>query len=168
MDEERIMELKSKTYGQELAKEMAGFSTIMRAVNESRRTLKLIGENQIWSLLRRRPNLTPAQVRKEMTEITELFLKDLDGWDEEEDEQLRLTEVASIVAKEALIPDEAETMYIALAELRPELTKTYDLLWCVEESTTFRRRRAEMEKWMPESQAESTIREMVIEHVKTL
>ena len=103
-----------------------------------------------------------------MTEITELFLKDLDGWDEEEDEQLRLTEVASIVAKEALIPDEAETMYIALAELRPELTRTYDLLWCVEESTTFRRRRAEMEKWMPESQAESTIREMVIEHVKTL
>lgn len=168
MDEERIMELKSKTYGQELAKEMAGFSTIMRAVNESRRTLELIGENQIWSLLRRRPNLTPAQVRKEMTEITELFLKDLDGWDEEEDEQLRLTEVASIVAKEALIPDEAETMYIALAELRPELTGTYDLLWCVEESMTFQRQRMEMEKWMPESQAESTIREMVIEHVRTL
>lgn len=168
MDEERIMELKSKTYGQELAKEMAGFSTIMRAVNESRRTLELIGENQIWSLLRRRPNLTPAQVRKEMTEITELFLKDLDGWDEEEDEQLRLTEVASIVAKEALIPDEAETMYIALAELRPELTRTYDLLWCVEESMTFQRQRMEMEKWMPESQAESTIREMVIEHVRTL
>ncbi len=168
MDEERIMELKSKTYGQELAKEMAGFSTIMRAVNESRRTLELIGENQIWSLLRRRPNLTPAQVRKEMTEITELFLKDLDGWDEEEDEQLRLTEVASIVAKEALIPEEAETMYIALAELRPELTRTYDLLWCVEESMTFQRQRMEMEKWMPESQAESTIREMVIEHVRTL
>ena len=167
MDELRIMELKSKTYGQELAREMAGISMIMRAVNGSRGTLELIGENQIWFLLRRQPNLTPAQVRKEMTEITELFLKDLSGWDGEEDEQLRLTEV-SIVAREALIPDEAETMYIALAELRPELTKTYDLPWCVEESKTFQRQRMEMEKWMPESQAASTVREMVIEHVRTL
>lgn len=168
MDNQRITELKSKTYGQELAKEMEGYSTIMRAVNGSRRTLELIGENQIWDLLRSRPNLTPAQVRKEMTEITETFLKDLSGWDKEEDEQLRLTEIASIVAKEALVSEETETMYIALAELRPELTKTYDLLWCAQEAMTFQRQRMEMEKWMPETEAASTINEMVIEHVKTL
>lgn len=158
---------KSLYYSGEMLRLISKNEVIKNVVFNDEEDLELICKNQVESILEENPNLSQEQMLIEMERVIIDIDTDLKGW-QDEDYETKVVNQASIIADAALSNLISKEMYVAIAELKPQLLKTYNLAWCDKESIHFNLMEDRLQEEMSYSQARIQVSEMVIEHVKSL
>lgn len=167
MEQNKITMLKIQAYSKEMLQSMLKRQVITSAVSEDREVLRMICQAQTESIMESFPDITPMRMRSEQETVMMEIESDLIPW-AKEDWETRVVNQASLIAQAALVDPITREMYVAIAELKPQLLKTYNLAWCHKEAIHFNLMEDRLQEEMPYSQARIQVAEMVIEHVKLL
>ncbi len=167
MEQNKITTLKIQAYSKEMLQSMLKRQAITSAVFEDREVLQMICQAQTESIMEAFPEITPMRMRSEQETVMMEIESDLIPW-EKEDYETKVVNQASMIAQAALVDPITKEMYVAIAELKPHLLKTYNLAWCQKESIHFNLMEDRLQEEMSYSQARIQVSEMVIEHVKSL